>query len=69
MDTPLSIFFPWHAKPNTKDSVRDSLAPQFWRDRFGAVVLAQDVLAQRGTRLNTVHLIDVKKRLRFLLFL
>ena len=27
-------------------SVRDVLAPPFWRDRFGATVLAQDVLAK-----------------------
>jgi len=27
-------------------AVRDSLAPPFWRDRFGAAVLAQDILAQ-----------------------
>ena len=37
----------WFLDFDSCDTEQDSLAPPLWRDRFGAAVLAQNVLAQR----------------------
>ena len=51
------IFCYFVCKP--RFTVRDVLAPPFWRDRFGATVLAQDVLAKSRFGAGVLALINI----------